>query len=99
MHTEEVSLKVQPEGFSEELPPERVEVLLRQVNNLQTKEQSKEDANHQGVPYSKLYCLADKQDKSIMIFGWIMALIAGAGLPSFVFLIGFILDAMGPDVA
>ena len=42
--------------------------------------------------------MASTGDKVIMIFGWIMACIAGCSMPSFVFLIGYILDSFSPDV-
>lgn len=32
-----------------------------------------------------------------MVFGYILAILAGAGLPSFVFLIGYILDSFNPN--
>jgi ATP-binding cassette subfamily B (MDR/TAP) protein 1 len=34
-----------------------------------------------------------------MIFGYLLASLAGAGLPSFVFLIGYILDSFNPNTS
>lgn len=48
------------------------------------------------VPYSKLYCLASKQDKILMGLGWGAAMITGCGMPSFVFLIGHVIDSFKP---
>lgn len=48
------------------------------------------------VPYSKLYSLASKQDRLLMYLGWICAGICGFGMPSFVFLIGNVIDSFTP---
>ena len=45
------------------------------------------------VPYSKLYCLASRSDKVLMYIGWFTSMVNGLGLPSFVFLIGNIIDS------
>ena len=57
---------------------------------------SKEEEQLQ-VPYSKiLFTYADRNDKCLMIFGYASSIIAGLGLPSFVFLFGDIVDSFGP---
>lgn len=49
------------------------------------------------VPYSKiLLTFADRKDKCLMTCGYLSAIIAGIGLPSFVFLFGDIVDSFGP---
>lgn len=45
------------------------------------------------VPYSKLYCLASGKDKLYMVIGHVAAVITGIGLPSFVFLMGDVIDS------
>jgi hypothetical protein len=45
------------------------------------------------VSYSKLYSLASPRDKLYMVIGHSAAAITGAGLPSFVFLMGEIIDS------
>ena len=45
------------------------------------------------VPYSKLYTYASGSDKCLLIVGWIAAAITGLGMPSFVFLIGSVIDS------
>lgn len=49
------------------------------------------------VSYSKLYCLASTSDKLMMYFGWMSACITGCGMPSFVFLIGDVIDSFSPS--
>lgn len=85
--------------LTQELSRERAETLLRQVNNIQTKEQANKDSLKAGVPYSKLIGEADKSEKCLLIFGYILAILAGAALPSFVFFIGYILDAFNPTTS
>lgn len=50
------------------------------------------------VPYSKLYSLATPADKVLMYIGWASAAICGLGMPSFVFLIGDVIDAFDPRI-
>lgn len=45
------------------------------------------------VPYSKLYCFASRKDKLYMFIGHLAAVITGVGLPSFVFLMGNVIDS------
>lgn len=47
------------------------------------------------IPYSKLYKYASGSDKILMYIGWLMACLTGTGMPSFVFLIGNVIDAFG----
>jgi hypothetical protein len=49
------------------------------------------------VGYFKLASLASSSDKVLMWVGWSAALITGFGMPSFVFLIGDIIDSFKPD--
>ena len=51
------------------------------------------------VPYSKLYCLADKSDMLLMYIGWFSAMVTGCGMPSFVFLIGNVIDSFKPTTS
>ena len=48
------------------------------------------------ISYSKLYTFAERKDKILMAFGWMSACITGCGMPSFVFLIGNIIDSFKP---
>jgi ABC-type multidrug transport system fused ATPase/permease subunit len=70
-----------------------VEVLVRQVDSMINRERSGTNALGPSVPYSKLYSLASSSDKTLMIIGWIAAGIAGFGMPSFVFIIGNVIDS------
>lgn len=49
----------------------------------------------QTVPYSKLYTFANTSDRLLMAIGIVSSTIMGFGMPSFVFLIGEILDSFG----
>ena len=49
-----------------------------------------------GVKYSKLYSLATRGEMCFMYIGWLTASLAGLGMPSFVFLIGSIVDSFNP---
>ena len=49
------------------------------------------------VPYFKLISLANKTDKIFLYIGWIAACITGLGLPSFVFLIGNVINSFDPS--
>ena len=46
--------------------------------------------------YSKMYQFASASDKALMYIGWICAAITGTGMPSFVFLIGDVIDSFKP---
>ena len=48
------------------------------------------------VPYSKLYSLGSRRERTLLMIGWIAASITGLGLPSFVFLMGNIVDSFNP---
>lgn len=48
------------------------------------------------VPYSKLYSLASPKEKAILYIGWIAAFITGLGMPSFVFLMGDVMNSFDP---
>ena len=48
------------------------------------------------ISYSYLYKFADTSDKLLMGFGWGAACVTGCGMPSFVFLIGNIIDSFKP---
>lgn len=48
------------------------------------------------VPYSKLYTFATSSDKVLMYVGWLSASLTGFGMPSFVFLIGEVIDSFKP---
>ena len=69
-----------------------LELLLRQVDNIITKEAGGSKSIGPGVKYSKLYSLATRSDMCLMYVGWALAALSGLGMPSFVFLIGYILD-------
>ncbi len=50
------------------------------------------------VPYSKiLLTFADGKDKLLITLGYITAIATGAGLPSFVFIFGDIVNTFGPS--
>lgn len=72
-------------------------VLIRQVDSHINKERSGTNQIGPSVSYSKLYCLSSGSDKALMIIGWLAAAIAGLGMPSFVFLIGDIIDSFDPS--
>jgi hypothetical protein len=46
------------------------------------------------VPYSKLYSLSSRSDKTYMFLGWFGAIVAGAGVPSLCFAIGDVINAL-----
>jgi ATP-binding cassette subfamily B (MDR/TAP) protein 1 len=72
------------------------ETLIRQVDTMIQREMSGNNELGPMVSYSKLYCLASTSDKLLMYFGWISASITGCGMPSFVFLIGDVIDSFSP---
>jgi ATP-binding cassette, subfamily B (MDR/TAP), member 1 len=72
------------------------ETLMRQVESMIQRDMSGENKLEPMVPYSKLYCLASTADKFLMWIGWISAMITGFGMPSFVFIIGDIIDSFKP---
>ena len=49
------------------------------------------------MSYSKLYTYASGADKIYFYLGLISAILCGLGVPSFVFLIGDIIDAFNPN--
>lgn len=51
------------------------------------------------VPYSKLYQFASTSDKFLMYTGWFAAMVTGCGMPSFVFLIGNVIDSFKPTTS
>ena len=55
-----------------------------------------ESVDNKNVAYSKLYSFASKTDKLMLYFGIISAIIAGMGLPSFIFLLGDVMDSYDP---
>ena len=72
------------------------DILIRQVDTMVQREMSGENVIGPMVPYSKLYSLASGSDKCLMYCGWISAMITGCGMPSFVFLIGDVIDSFKP---
>lgn len=74
---------------------ERVQGLITQVDHKLEKIKLEKE-RHKPVPYSKLYCLADRRDKTFMIIGWICACVTGLGLPGFVFLFRDIINSFNP---
>lgn len=70
-----------------------VEVLLRQTNTFLDREGKTKEAVLPSVPYSKLYSYASKTDKIYLYIGWIASAITGLGMPSFVFLIGNVINS------
>ena len=76
--------------------PESTETLIRQVDSMIARDMSGNNEIGPMVSYSKLYTFASKSDKILMTIGWSSASIAGFGMPSFVFLIGNIIDSFNP---
>lgn len=76
-------------------PPKEdpIEVLMRQVDSIINRERTGSKDIGPSVPYSKLYCLASTSDNTLRWIGWISSMIAGLGMPSFVFLIGDVIDS------
>ena len=52
--------------------------------------------NELTVPYRKLYSLANGSDLCLMWCGWLAAIVTGLALPSFVFIMGDIIDSFNP---
>lgn len=75
---------------------ESTETLIRQVDTMIQRDMSSNKDLGPQIAYSKLYTFASGSDKALMYTGWLSACITGAGLPSFSFLIGDIIDAFGP---
>jgi len=67
--------------------------LIRQVDSTVNRERTGTNSIAPAVSYSKLYSLASSADKTLMAIGWVSAGIAGCGMPSFVFLIGNVIDS------
>ena len=86
-------------------PEERYKVLIRQVNmRLQTFGASSQTAaaaavapTSNSVPMSKLLSLATKGERCILYLAWSCSTITGLVLPSFIFLLGPVFDAFGPE--
>ena len=77
---------------------ERYEVLMRQIDTKIEKDgQSTETA--QTVSYSKLISLATGYEKCKMYFGWCFACLAGAVLPTFIWLLGDVMDSFGQSAS
>ena len=70
--------------------------LVRQVDTMIQRDMSAENKLEPMVGYFKLCSLASGSDKVLMWTGWVSALITGCGMPSFVFLIGDIIDSFKP---
>lgn len=70
-----------------------VEVLIRQVDSTINRERTGSKDIGPSVSYSKLYSLASTSDNTLRWIGWISSMIAGLGMPSFVFLIGDVIDS------
>jgi len=70
---------------------------MRQVDSMIARDMSGNNIIGPMVPYSKLYCLATPADKVLMYVGWAAAAITGCGMPSFVFLIGYVIDSFSPN--
>lgn len=72
---------------------------MRQVDSMISREMSGNNQLAPMVNYSKLYTFASSADKLLMYIGWASASLTGCGMPSFVFLIGYVLDSFGPNVS
>lgn len=75
------------------------ETLIRQVDSMIQRDMSGNKQLGPMVPYSKLYTFASGSDKLLMWTGWISAMITGCGMPSFVFLIGNVIDSFKPTTS
>ena len=73
---------------------ERYEVLMRQIDTKIEKD-GQSTSVAPTVSYSKLISLATPYEKSKMYFGWIFACLAGGVLPTFVWLLGDVMDSLG----
>lgn len=62
------------------------------MDNIITKEEGGTKSLGAGVKFSKLYSLASRSDMCLMYTGWLCSALSGFGMPSWVFLIGEILD-------
>ena len=71
-------------------------MLIRQVDSTINRERTGTNQIGPSVPYSKLYSLASKSDKTLMYVGWFFAAVTGCGMPSFAFLIGDVIDSFDP---
>lgn len=60
------------------------------------KDQANKDSLKAAAPYSKLTSLASGNEKCLQILAIVLSILAGGAMPSFVFLIGYILDAFNP---
>ena len=70
--------------------------LIRQVDSMIARDMSSNNQIGPMVPYSKLYTFASPADKMLMYIGWGAAMVTGCGMPSFVFLIGNVIDSFKP---
>ena len=71
-------------------------MLLRQVDTMISRDKSGTNIIGPTVPYSKLYSLASTSDKTLMYIGFASSCLTGLGMPSFVFLIGDVIDSFNP---
>lgn len=85
------------ESKPNEEPKDSTEILVRQVDTMISRDKSGTNTLGPTVPYSKLYGLASPADKTLMYIGWLSSSITGLGMPSFVFLIGNVIDSFNPN--
>jgi len=83
----------------ERLNTKNLETLVQILENTMTKETNAEKKKEEMVPYSKLQSLGSSSDNLFKWIGWISACITGLGMPSFVFLMGEIIDSMNPNIS
>ena len=67
------------------------------MSNIITKEVGGTGSFNEAVSYKKMLKFANKSDMILMYIGWVCALTAGVGMPSFVFLIGSIIDSFNSN--
>lgn len=63
------------------------------MNNIITKEVGGTGSLASAVNYKKLLTYANRSDMILMYIGWFCSFLSGIGMPSFVFLVGSIIDS------
>lgn len=58
-------------------------------------EENKQEFDPDSMNYSKLYSVATANDKILLYIGWLAAALTGFGLPSFILLLGDVIDSFG----
>lgn len=87
--------KFEPLLSGEQAHPEKLDALAHRITEYVARQSKPEEET---VPYTKiLLTYADNADKALMALGYLIAILAGLGLLSFVYFFGDVVDSFGQD--